>query len=308
MIHNLDVYAGFGPLSYLLNPRYRTIVLLMILAAIMPSSDCLLAVEQAESDSQSGSAHKKPLDHESYNRWHSIGNQSISNDGRWAMYVLKTGDPEADSSLKIRSLESEQRFDAVRGFDARFTSDSRFVVYLIKPDSEAVKKAEEAKKKKPEDQPKNSLGILDLKSGVKVTIERVKSFALPEEGANRLAYLLEAKPTDNKKATEEPSTQERFKSQKEKTGEEPEKKIETEEKKQDSEEDDKDRKKTGTDLVLRDLSSVDEERFTNVVEYRFNRPGSMLAYTVSAEDSDKNGVRLIQTKRGRRKVLAWGKG
>jgi len=307
MIHHFDLCVNVQGLTNFPGPRSWISLLLAFSLATVFCSDSLSAVQQERGEVEAEPAQKKPLDHESYNRWNSIRSQTISNDGRWVAYVLKPGDPEADSTLKIQSLRSEQGFDVVRGFNAKFDSDSHSVVYLIKPDSEAVKKAKK-EKKKPEDQPKNSLGILNLKSRTTVTIERVKSFALPEEGSGKLAYLLEAKSKEDEKAAEEQPTRKERKSQQKKTSEEPEKKVETEEKKEDARERDKDKKKMGADLVLRDLTNGAEQRFENVLEYRFNRAGSMLAYTVSAKDAKQNGVHLIRTKRGKKRVLAGGEG
>jgi len=307
MIHHFDLCVNVRGLTHLPGPRPWTFLLLAFSLATVFCSGSLSAVQQAGGEVEAERAQKKPLDHESYNQWNNIGARTISNDGRWVMYVLKPGDPEANSTLKIQSLRSEKGFDAVRGFDAKFTNDSRYVVYLIKPDSEAVKKAKK-EEKKPEDQPKNGLGILDLTGGTRVTVERAKSFALPEEGSGRLAYLLEAKPKEDEKAAEEQPAKKKRKSQQEKTSEEPEAKVKSEEKKEDAREGDKDKKKTGTDLVLRDLARGAEQRFENVLEYRFNRAGSMLVYTVSAKDAKQNGVHIVRTKRGKKRVLARGEG
>ncbi len=226
MIHHFDLCVNVRGLTHFPGPRPWISLLLAFSLATVFCSDSLSSVQQAEGKVAAEPAQKKPLDHESYDRWNSIRSQTISNDGRWVMYVLKPGDPEADSTLKIQSLRSEKVFDVVRGFDAKFTNDSRFAVYLIKPDSETVKKAKK-EKKKPEDQPKDSLGILDLTGGTRVTVERVRSFALPEEGSGRLAYLLEAKLKEDEKAAEEQPTKKKRKSQKRKTSKEPEKKVET---------------------------------------------------------------------------------
>src|SRR3989441_6109193 len=71
-----------------------------------------------------------------------------------------------------------------------FAADSRFVVFSIEPTKAEVAKAKK-EKKKPEDMPKNSLGIMDLSSGQVVRIEKVKSFQVPEDGSGFIAYLLE---------------------------------------------------------------------------------------------------------------------
>src|SRR5207245_1617501 len=90
-----------------------------------------------------------------------------------------------------------------------FTADSRFVVFSIEPTKADVSKAKK-EKKKPEDMPKNALGIMDVSSGQVTRIENVKSFQVPEDGSGFIAYLLEPKPgsspTVKEGAKESPST------------------------------------------------------------------------------------------------------
>jgi hypothetical protein len=53
------------------------------------------------------------------------------------------------------------------------------------------------------------------------------------------------------------------------------------------------RKETGTELVLRDLSTGVERRFQNVLEYSFSRDGKLLLYIVSSKAETDNGVYLV---------------
>ena len=67
-----------------------------------------------------------------------------------------------------------------------FTADSRFVIFSIEPTKAEVNKAKK-EKKKPEEMPKNALGIMDTSTGQVTRIERVKSFQVPEDGAGFIA-------------------------------------------------------------------------------------------------------------------------
>src|SRR5207237_9414083 len=78
-----------------------------------------------------------------------------------------------------------------------FAADNRFVVFSIEPTKAEVTKAKK-EKKKPEDMPKSSLGIMDLSNGQVVRIEKVKNFQVPEDGSGFIAYLLEPKPEPKK--------------------------------------------------------------------------------------------------------------
>ena len=62
---------------------------------------------------------------------------------------------------------------------------------------------------------------------------------------------------------------------------------------------DKTAKHNGTDLVLRSLEKGISQNIGNVGEYRFNKPGTMLAYTVDAANKGGNGVYLMNLMTGR---------
>jgi len=58
-------------------------------------------------------------------------------------------------------------------------------------------------------------------------------------------------------------------------------------------------KHNGTDLVLRNLETELSQNIGNVREYLFNKPGTMLAYTVDAANKGGNGVYLMKLMTGR---------
>jgi dipeptidyl aminopeptidase/acylaminoacyl peptidase len=62
---------------------------------------------------------------------------------------------------------------------------------------------------------------------------------------------------------------------------------------------DKAAKHKGTDLVLRNLETGLSQNIGNVGEYQFNKPGTMLAYTVDAANKQGNGVYLMKLMTGR---------
>ena len=151
--------------------------------------------------SVSGQLAKIPLDHSVYDTWNRISARAISNDGRWVLYRLTPG--MGDSQLNVRNVQSGQSFEIHRGTSARFTHDSRFVVFEIEPQDSIVKSLRLEKTKPadlPEDSlaylPKDSLGILNLASGEITGVARVKSFALPEEAGGWAAYLHEKPPEE----------------------------------------------------------------------------------------------------------------
>ncbi len=62
----------------------------------------------------------------------------------------------------------------------------------------------------------------------------------------------------------------------------------------------------GSDLILKELSGYKTMNIGNVVSYAFNKPGTMLAYTVDADGDNGNGVYVIQLEDLRSRPLHTG--
>ena len=102
---------------------------------------------------------------------------------------------ESSAAVSRRRARSRSRRRVWPGSLRRqtfFTADSRFVVFQILPTKAETEKAKK-EKKRPEEMPKNAMGIMDLSTGEVTRVDRVKSFQVPEEGAGFIAYSLEAK-------------------------------------------------------------------------------------------------------------------
>src|ERR1051326_490126 len=163
---------------------------------------------------QQAPAAKRPLSHQDYDSWRSILAQQISRDGKFVAYAYVPQD--GDGEIVVRNVATGVDWRAPRGyrpplpppddpganfaeFQAEqtrllrpvFTADSRFVVFSTEPAKAEVNKAKK-EKKKPEEMPKNGLGIMDLANGTVKHIERVKTFRVPEDGSGFIAYSLES--------------------------------------------------------------------------------------------------------------------
>ena len=150
---------------------------------------------------------KKPLDHDAYDVWNRTHASNISDNGQWAF--LSVGPDEKDTELRIVSLADDRAYAIPRGESIRFTKDSHYVITLIKAFKDSVKQAKRDKKK-PEESPKDSIGIVTLATGDIFKAARVKSFKLPKEASGWVAYLLEKEiakkdSTANKKKRAKPS-------------------------------------------------------------------------------------------------------
>ena len=227
---------------------------------------------------------KRALDHSDYDRWNRIRNDILSADGKWLAYRLVPGD--GDASLIVKRLDDERALTIARGASPRFTADSRYLVALIDPTEAAVDEARDADG---EDSraPKDSLVIVDLSDLSVVRVPDVRSFELPEDVGEWLAYLLEA-PGDDDAEEEDDAEQE-------------------ESEDEDGDDDAPPRLDDGTTLVVRTLDSGAERRFDHAVTYAFAADGSALFYTASGEDGEADGVyRVVRSGDG--EAVASGEG
>ncbi|HWC76059.1 MAG TPA: prolyl oligopeptidase family serine peptidase, partial [Blastocatellia bacterium] len=250
-------------------------------------------------------APKRPLTPADFDSWNSIQGQSLSRDGKFLAYALVP--QEGDGTIVVRNLGTGSEWRYNRGaqptrqpdppgepgagpppFSGRpsFTADGRFLVFQILPTRAETEKAKKDKKK-PEEMPKNALGIMDLSNGEVTRIDRVKSFQVPENGHGFIAYLLESKPEEKKAdaAAAAPAAppQERRR---------------------------RDRKKEyGSDLMLRNLSDRSDRKFADVLEYSISKDARTLVYAVSAKAEETNGAYSVPTSSAETpRALLSGKG
>jgi dipeptidyl aminopeptidase/acylaminoacyl peptidase len=204
-------------------------------------------------------AQKQALDHEDYDRWKEIDNYAISDDGAWARLTVEP--PKGDGELRVKSLDSEQTYAVPRGTDARFTDDSRFVVFMIAPPYDSLRQARLDDVPDAE-QPKSALGILELASGDVTRMERVRSYQLPEESSAWVAYHREAPLPDSTAEAEEGEN---------------------------GESDDA----AGAPLVVRALASGEEWTYEHATNYTLADEGNLLAFVTAPADSSQHGVHAL---------------
>ncbi|NDF98744.1 MAG: S9 family peptidase, partial [Chitinophagia bacterium] len=148
---------------------------------------CLFLI--AALSAMSAMAQKLPLHHQVYDGWQRIGERTLSADGNWAVFAI---DPqEGDGTLVLQSLRSDYRKELPRGYGAVISHNGRYLVYKIKPFFAAVKEARN-KKKKPEEMPKDSVGIIELGKDSVVKFANVRSFKMPSEEEGWVAIHFES--------------------------------------------------------------------------------------------------------------------
>ncbi|MCR4395951.1 MAG: prolyl oligopeptidase family serine peptidase [Candidatus Saccharicenans sp.] len=255
-----------------------------------------------------GQIAKKPINYDVYDSWKSIQGTKLSSDGRWLVYALVPG--EGDPELVVLDLQTGNENRYPRGRDAVFSADDKFVVYTIVPPKAEVDKAKK-EKKKPEEQPKNGLGLINLQTGQQVTVDRVKSFKLPEDSGRYIAYLLEPPlPKDNDQAKKGEESEGAKKEPEVKPAEKKETEVKPEPKTQEKKEGKKPEKKKepGTELVIRNLETNETISVQEVSGYTWSQNGRYLAYAVSSKKPENDGAFLLQPDTSQTITLLKGQG
>ncbi len=268
--------------------KWTFILLILLIWPLAPALDHAASV-------------KKPISYDAYDGWRSIQGTQVSRDGTWLAYALVAQD--GDGELVVRNLRTDKEYRAARGNAPVITVDGKFVVFSIAPIKAEVDKAKK-EKKKPEEQPKNALGIMNLDNGEVATVERVKSFKVPEESGAFVAYLLE--PPLKKEADKKDEAKKELE-KKEPEKKEPEKKEA--EKKEEAAKKKKEKKhEPGTDLILRELAAGKQVTINEVTEYVWNKPGTWLAYAVMSKKPEEDGAFLRKAADGTTRTLLKGQG
>ena len=246
-------------------------------------------------------AQKKPLDHSVYDAWQHVGEKLVSNDGKWIAYTI---DPqEGDNELVVRSADGVYNRSIPRGYTAAFSDDSRYLVFKIKPWYRETREAR-IKKKKADDFPKDSMGILSLANDTIWKTDKVKNYKLPAKAGGWIAYMLD-KPANRPGRPTTP-----VKSAEARTSDSLRKVIDSlnallqaggkAKKKDDADGEDADGDEVSAvpaeqsnDLILRNLNNGEEIYFYRSLEYYFSKKGNRLLVEKARDPLDSQGKKSI---------------
>ncbi len=217
---------------------------------------------------------RKPLTHDVYDSWKSIKGITLSRDGRWASY--ETDPQQGDGWLYLYDVKKHSLDSFPRGSGARFSPASDYLVFKIKPQYKVVRKAKRDKKKK-ENMPKDSLGVVLLKDKSLIRIAKVRSFGVPYENGEWFWYRRE------KVYPEKPDTAGRNLSEETKKSYQQKKKAYDKEMKEI-------KKAKGTDLVVVNPLKDTYLTYHEVTSQTVSRNGKSIAFIAEKKDSLEHSV------------------
>ena len=200
-----------------------------------------------------------------YALWRRVGQTSLSPDGRWVTYAYSQR--EVDDSLFIKPVAGGDPYVVVRGSNPQFTGDSRWVAYYVNPE--------------------DSEGAGGRAGGGGAPGGGGRGGASGGGQARTLElYSLQTQDTvrwENVQAFGFSETGMALAVKKRKTDSEAE--------------------HDGTDLLVRYLSSGEEELISYVDEWGFDEGGARLAYTLDTPEGESNGIHLLDVNTRARRVL-----
>ena len=197
-------------------------------------------------------AQKKPLDHSVYDSWKGLSSFSVPLNGDILLYSVNP--QEGDNELVIYNLRTGKTITLPRGYNAKLNKDGNKVVALVKPLFQQTRTAK-IKKTKRDDMPKDSLAVVDLKTGNVEKYPNCKSFKTSSRPGNFIAFEL----APDKKAETKDTVKTREKK-------EPAKEI--------------------RQLIVLNLADNTKDTIRNFDAYGFNEFGTWLSYTTKPAKGD----------------------
>lgn len=181
---------------------------------------------------------KKPLDHSVYDTWKSVGSISMSDDGKFIAYTVR--EQEGDGYVEVLNSKTLEKKSVQRAERPVLTPDGKYLIASIKPFFAETKDAQR-KKLKPDQMPKDTLGIYNCLTGELVKYPFLESFKKGLYGNKYIACQIKM-PADTSK------------------GKDPVKKD----------------KKAGSDLMVCHLGSGIIDTLKAVTDYEFSPGGDSL--------------------------------
>jgi dipeptidyl aminopeptidase/acylaminoacyl peptidase len=132
-------------------------------------------------------AQKRPLDHSVYDSWQSISDLKSSNNGEWVIY--KVDEQQGDSYAVFYNVltKNQHKVDRVDRYSIHPTTGK--AVFTLSPTYKESREARIAKKR-PNQMPKDSLGILNLSTGEIVKIPHLSNLEYGQQHSDHIVFEL----------------------------------------------------------------------------------------------------------------------
>lgn len=144
---------------------------------------------------------KLVLDHDVYETWKRLEKHNISHSGDIISYEIHP--QKGDGMLYILNEKLNKKDSVGRGYDLILSPNEDFAVFKIKPPLDTLRQAK-LLKKKPEEMPRDELGIKLFKTSDKefnldsvIRFEKFKNYTVPEEKNSIVVFTTE--PTKDEK-------------------------------------------------------------------------------------------------------------
>lgn len=267
---------------------------------------CILAIVPALLQD----APQRPLTVEDGDTWSAIRGTRMSERLTWLGWQQDPADG-GDGTLVLVELDGAGRIEVPRGGGLVFDFDERFAALRVEPsraEKRAWKDREKLKEKGgdaaasvPKEEPQNALVLIELATGARVDVPRVRSFELPEKAGGWLVYHLLAPEKAAGSGKKEGAEGEAEATKPEPTAAEPgESKAEGPKPRKE--------KDLGTTLVLRSLATGAERRFEFVTQYELSEDGRYLAFVTKTKDGAGDGVHRLALAGGDPVCVLGGRG
>ena len=223
-------------------------------------------------------------------KWRSIRDVAISDDGAWAVYGYQQR--RVDDTLFIKNLSSGTEQKVPRASRAQFSDDAKSVAYFVAAAGANNREAAAGGEGANAPSGPARLELRNLATNAVVSWENVASFAFSK--GSRALIIRKARPGAGPDAaagrggrgggapagaTAAPAQTQGGR------GNGPAPAV------------------AGTDMILHHLTDGVDELIGSVTAAEFNKPGSLLAYTVSTPERDGDGVYLVSTQDWQRRTL-----
>jgi len=218
--------------------------------------------------SSAQAAQKKPLTFQDVMKFKHVRGPVISEDGQWIAYAAQPD--RGDGEVKIHDIKRGKVITVERGSSPVISKNTRWVAMAVQPRAVELEKAD---KKKPE----QGMALVETRSGIVLTYEKVQSFAFSDDSLWLAIHLF--------KEEEKPKTEEKVEKPEEEKAP-PEKKPEKEKK-----------RKTGSTMFLRNLDSGEETQIPYVLSSAFDSEFRYFAFVVADPEGKDNGLYYLDLKK-----------